>query len=307
MKKRTALLLCSALLVGMPGGVAHAQSNAAAEALFIEGRDLLDKQRFAEAADRFNRSQQLDPAVGTLLNLGDAYERMNKTASAWTAYREAVGLAERMSDARRATLARGNAARVEPKLAKLTIETTSETTPTVVVTRGGTKVDPAVFNIPVPVDPGKQVIEASAPGYARWTSSIDAKEAKVVTIRIPKLEESKDMVVAPTTSSGASTRKKAAIGLEIGGGLVLAAGLVFGGLALSRWSTVTDTCPDAKCANQRDLQAQNSDADSATTLSTISTVVSITGLAALAVGIILHVTDKPASSANPPQQAAWWH
>ncbi len=64
-------------LLGL-SGLARAQSagtnnRAAAEALFSEGRSLSAKGRYAEACPKFEASQQLDPGLGTMLNLAECY------------------------------------------------------------------------------------------------------------------------------------------------------------------------------------------------------------------------------------------
>ena len=41
------------------------------------------------------RQYRLDPGAGTLLNLGDCYEKSGRTASGWAAFREAVAVAHR--------------------------------------------------------------------------------------------------------------------------------------------------------------------------------------------------------------------
>ena len=48
---------------------ARGQDRAAAEAAFDEGRQLATNGRYAEACLRFEASERLDPAVGSLLNL----------------------------------------------------------------------------------------------------------------------------------------------------------------------------------------------------------------------------------------------
>ena len=48
---------------------------------YDEGRELLQQKRYAEACDRFARSQELDPSAGALFNLGDCNEKQGKIAS----------------------------------------------------------------------------------------------------------------------------------------------------------------------------------------------------------------------------------
>src|SRR4051794_20217691 len=87
--RRTAAIC---LITTLSGPVAMAQSTSdkvAAESLFDQGRDAMRKSDFARACGLLERSQKLDPAVGTLLYLGECYERSGRTASAWATFREA--------------------------------------------------------------------------------------------------------------------------------------------------------------------------------------------------------------------------
>jgi len=77
-----------------------------AQVLFDEGRALLEKGEVAAACSRFDRSQQLDPAGGTLLNLALCHEREGRLATAWIELHDALGIAMRDARADRATLAR---------------------------------------------------------------------------------------------------------------------------------------------------------------------------------------------------------
>ena len=74
---------------------AQAEDQAAARALFNEGRELLTAGRYAEACPKFEAARKLYASAGILLNLGDCYERLGRTASAWTEFGEAVSLARR--------------------------------------------------------------------------------------------------------------------------------------------------------------------------------------------------------------------
>src|SRR5262249_39232692 len=84
--RRQFLSVC-AIMTGMASvGSFAARANAqspssssdarvAAEGLFDAGRKLMADGRFAEACEKFRKSEELDPAGGTLLNLGGCYER----------------------------------------------------------------------------------------------------------------------------------------------------------------------------------------------------------------------------------------
>ena len=72
-----------------PATRAVAQNNAAvSESLFREGRALLEAGKTQAACDKFDESQRLDPALGTLLNLAECHALVGRTASAWARFRE---------------------------------------------------------------------------------------------------------------------------------------------------------------------------------------------------------------------------
>src|SRR5579864_3684505 len=67
----------------------------AADALFQSARAAMDRGDLATACDRFAQSQRLDPAPGTLLNLGECEARAGKLARALAHYRDGrAGLAQ---------------------------------------------------------------------------------------------------------------------------------------------------------------------------------------------------------------------
>jgi len=67
---------CSLVCTSMP---VRAQSpgdpiNVLADALFRQGRELLEQERFAEACVKLAESQRLDPKLATLMYLADCHE-----------------------------------------------------------------------------------------------------------------------------------------------------------------------------------------------------------------------------------------
>jgi hypothetical protein len=180
---RTALGLV--ILAAILAHAAPARADAAAEALFGEGRDLMAAGKIAEACDKYQRSQLLEPKVGTLLNLGDCRERQGQLANAWAAFMEASSLAIRDHDEDRSTEARRRAALLEPSLGSVTIKVTP--TPGLVITRNGQPVPAAAWDTSVPVDPGAHAIAASAPGYLPWSGKIEVAVGAHGDLAVPAL------------------------------------------------------------------------------------------------------------------------
>jgi tetratricopeptide (TPR) repeat protein len=255
----------------------------AADSLFSEGRTLVEQSRFEEACERFQRSNKLEPSVGVLLNIGKTcYERVGKFASAYGTYRRAGDLARERNDPREAD-AREDAERIKPKLSYLTIAL-EKATPGVAITRNGAPVDPAAYDVAVPVDPGEWTVAATAPERAAWQTRVTLRPEERATVRVPEL--------VPGADRGGRGRpqRTIAIGMEIGGGLLLATGLVFGGLTIAKWSSITDVCPGGRCANEADRRRLAPDVDSARTMGTVSTIGAGLGAAVLLTGIVLHLS-----------------
>lgn len=162
-------------------------SAAAAESLFQEGRKLADAKRYSEACPKFAASHKLAPAIGTLLNLADCYEKNNQLASAWARFHEAIALAQRLSRANREQTARERADRLEPRLIKLSILARASG---LELKLDGNPIDPAVLGTPIPVDTGKHTVEATAKGKKPFSTTIEVSDkARSPSVEIPVLED----------------------------------------------------------------------------------------------------------------------
>jgi serine/threonine-protein kinase len=188
--------VCLAMLIttGAARAQTGAESKAAAEALFDEGRRLIEQGQFAAACEKLAQSDRLDPAVGTQLNLAVCYEKAGKTASAWATYRRAAASARERGQAEREKLAREAADALEPKLTRLTIAVPAEArVEGLVITKNGERVAPDVWGQALPVDPGEVRVEATAPGRQTWRTSVAIQEAsKTETLTIPALSAAPD-------------------------------------------------------------------------------------------------------------------
>ena len=94
---------------------------AAAEALFREGRELIEKGEVDAACEKFAESQRLDASSGTLLNLASCHEKQGKTATAWAEFLAAARLARTQGRPERSKEAESRAAALEPTLAYVRI------------------------------------------------------------------------------------------------------------------------------------------------------------------------------------------
>jgi hypothetical protein len=297
---------------------ASAQSSgdqAAAEALFKQGRDLMASGRLAEACPKLAESQRLDPGTGTLLNLATCYERNGQLASAWVTYKEAATAAQNSDQAERAQLARRKAAELEPKLPLLTIVVpASSDRADLQIRRDGEAVGRAAWGVPIPVDPGAHSIDATATGRKAWRgqASVEGVAAQV-SVEVPPLpalaEGQQEAVVPPPAAAPAPPAPapapppapppvthgsgQRAAGLVTGAvGLAgLIVGTTFGLIARSDNNDAKSDCPtDSTCSPSG--VASTTSAQHAATASTIAFVA---GGALTAAGLVLYLTAPSAS------------
>ena len=178
--------------IGAPGTAwaqTDAQQKAAAEALFDEGKQLLSQGQFESACRRFEQSQEIDPGVGTLLYLGDCYERSGRLASAWAIYREASSAAAAAGQGERTRIADERARRLAPSLSKLVLLVPQDNRiPGFELLLDNRVLSPALFGVPFPVDAGQHEVTARAPGRSSWSNVIEIKpNADYRNLQIPSL------------------------------------------------------------------------------------------------------------------------
>jgi hypothetical protein len=161
--------LCSA-----PAFAQHAEANV----LFDEGRAAMGRRDYLQAIAKLEQSQQLDPAVGTLLNLAECYGLLGRSASAWSAYRDATSLAATTKQLERERYAARKAQELEPTLSHLVVVVRADARIVgLSLTRNGVPLPEGLWGASVPVDPGAQHIEAKAPGYQVWKFDVDVAES----------------------------------------------------------------------------------------------------------------------------------
>lgn len=287
-------------------GVAHADdtsSVAAATLLFDEGVKLMDSGRAEEACPKLARSQALAPSGGTLLALGDCYEKIGRVASAWLAFREAATRAGSAGkrDAELSSLQR--AKRLEPRLPRLVI-TVAPTTqvPGLEVKRDGTVLKEAELGVPVPFDPGAHEIEATAPNMRPFKTKVTLRVGETTDVAIPKLAPEtvgggNDGAVPPTStseppdaapSSDGSSQRVAGLVVAGVGVAGLALGTAFALMAKSKNDEALEpgNCPTSTRCNPSGLELT----DDARSSALVSTILFVVGGAALVGGGALFLT-----------------
>jgi hypothetical protein len=170
--------------------VALAQTTdvVAAEAMFEEGRKLVLQGKYGEACPKFADSQRLDPSPGTLLNLASCWEKLGRSATAWATYRAAASAANAAGRKDYVATAQKHAEALAPKLAHVTLNV-PQGIDGLVVKRDGQPITAAEWGLAIPVDVGSHPVEASAPGYKGWVSSVDVPaEGASVVVTVPPLE-----------------------------------------------------------------------------------------------------------------------
>jgi len=201
-----------------------ARADAAAEALFEEGRKLSQAGRFAEACPKFEESFRLQPGMGTEFNLADCLEHIGKTASAqpgmgtefnladclehigktasaWGRYRSVAAAAKLAGQSAREKVAQERANRLEPNLCRLRIDVEKENG--VVVERDGSPVGEGQWRTPVPIDPGEHTITANAPGKIPFNRAIAVSSCNApIVVTIPTLAVDPLPPASPSTGAG---------------------------------------------------------------------------------------------------------
>ena len=234
-----------------------AEDRALAEALFQEGRTLIEGGNTAAACRKFEESYRMDKAPGTLLNMARCHQLEGRVATSWAEFFQVAAEARRDGRDDREKVALESIRELEPRIPKLVILVPPESRiDGLTVTRNGTQLGRASWGTETPVDPGEILVEAEAPGYRKWTHRLTLEEAgqKQVTIPalvlLPKPKEPPKPPPAPISGTSNSTPRdpgspaSQTVGVLIGGvGLVgIGVGSYFGLRAIDKRSKAEERC-----------------------------------------------------------------
>ncbi|MGE5186705.1 MAG: tetratricopeptide repeat protein [Acidobacteriota bacterium] len=281
--------------------MAHAQAQAPSPGeLFKQGRALVKQGKYAEACDKFRKSQELDPQLGTLFNIAQCDEKIGKLASALAAYREVVA---KDSNAQRRALAAAYQSKLEPRVPKIVVQI-AKPPPSLVVTldtpTGGKPID---ANLPIEVDMGDYSVIARADGYRELTTKVTvAKEGETTTVPLAlALVHGHDTVTQepqphqppppeqPEIVHHSSRAMYGKLALGVGGAAVIG-GAIFGVLANGAWSDAKAVCGGTTCPTQMQVDQANQHVADARSDGTLSTALFVGGVVVAGAGLALWLT-----------------
>lgn len=303
-----AIVSTTRLAVAQPSG----QDVATAQALFDEGKRLMQEKKYDDACPKLVESQRLDPGGGTLLAIALCHEGQGKSATAWAEFGIALGEARKDRRTDRESAALEHIRALEPKLTRVKV-TVANKPEGLEIRRDGAKVGEAQWGTSLPVDPGEHVFEARAPGRKTWSSTVNVKgEGATIDVAIPALEDEPVAPPAPVVASPALSPRSPELApsprptteasdgsrtlwIAIAGSVgIVATGLAigFGVSAGSRWDDAERACPDNRCRRAADLEL----GDQAGTRADVSTALFIVGGLGLATAATLWLTAPNTSS-----------
>lgn len=238
---------------------ASAQTTGAAETLFREGIGLAQDGKYQEAVEKLEASFALDPARGTLLALAMAEERSNRLSGALAHYQDLLALAAKAGDQPRIEKARTAIMALDARVPRLTLVPTPPLPSDAEVRLDGHTLPRAAINLPIPVDPGKHLVQARTPDGASFQQEVATVEGEIRRVDI-RLVRAKAEPAAATTPVALGTDQRdqvpradaslrtagfvtAGIGLT-----AIAVGGVFWALAGNDYDEAKNACPNGACS-----------------------------------------------------------
>lgn len=297
------LLVALVVTLGSSVALAQAEDEAAARALFAEGRRLLKDGAYDKACPKLEAASKLYPGSGVLLNLGDCFEHVNRLASAWAVFGDAAAAGRRANRPDDEAEAKRRQSALEPRMQRITIHVTKEV-PTLVVKRDQTVVDRGAWDTALPVDSGSHVITAEARGHASWSQTVAVTSVgQTLTVQVPELRDSAAAgVLTPPTAEPAerspesptpepsrywTPRRVAGVALVGAGALAVGVGGALGLVAKSEYDTALGETGSA----------QRNDSASAVHGGNTASVVMALGGGVAAIGVVVWLTAPKASVA----------
>lgn len=258
------------------GDAVRAARVAKAQAAFDEGRALMQRGRPREACSRLEESQQLDPGLGTMLNLADCYERLGRFASAHALFSQVAAEARDLEgQQQREEVARARAVALETRVSQLIIEVPADAGPELHVERDGTALGRGEWNVLSPIDPGVHRVRAWGPGLADWSTEVRVgADGELHEVAIP-LNDARPFLAPLHRKVGLAAAGVGAAGVLVGG--------FFGLRAIAKKGDAERAGCDGRSCDTPESGELRDEARSAGGVATLAMGIGAAGLAAAAV------------------------
>ena len=283
-------------LAGSAAAAPSATDAALAQALFDEGRALVEAGKYSEACPKLSLSNRLDPGGGTLLNLALCHDNEGALALAWTEYTDALAQARRDHREDRIAFAEAHLGDLEQRLPHVRIVLRGPPLG-VNVTLDDVVIDTAAIGLAMPVNPGRHVVKATANGKVPWSRELTVGIGESGEIGVPEL------AISPRTAepekAQPSIRRPVGWAIVGIGAIGVVGGAVVGILALNKSAQTEQLCPSNPCTNPEGVRAS----ENAVTFAWIANGSIAGGVVAIAVGTYLVLT-APATSAPAARPSA---
>ncbi len=211
------------------GGTAQADKRDRADALFRKGKKHMAEKRYADACEAFEKSQKLDPGIGTQLNIAKCYEDWGKLGRAYVAYQSAERMAKEANDDR-APKIRELIAELQPNVPHLTIRVPDDAPRDLEVTLDNRKIDQ--FNESFVVDPGPHTVQWGVKGSEKKTKIVpnDRGSDSEITLEMPEPNvvdtgAGKPLETSPMPPPKVPGRAQRMVGITLGGAGLVAIGM----------------------------------------------------------------------------------
>lgn len=306
--KRFAVCLCSAAigLVAVGASAAPTSDHARAESHFAAARKHVKDHRCDLAIPELRASVDFEPSVGAYLNLGDCANSEGDVAEAFHSYKRAEELAISRKDDRLDEIRRDSAA-LGARVVRIVFRFPEDASGVAVQVDGKDLSRERAADLVVTADQPHEFV-ARTSNKPPFTTRVSGKAGTVVVVQVafdespapaPTAAPAKSDLAPmdPQTTSSLRTASYVTLGVA---GAALAAGAVFGALALSSRGELADamesdrSCrggyPEGSCSS--DARARLDPLESrASNQATIATVLVSAGVALGAGGIVLYAVS----------------
>jgi hypothetical protein len=277
----TRAVIVLAVVAAAPAAHAEDRKDAAA-ALFAKARALVEAGDHAAACPMFEVSLELEPALGTELNLAQCWAEIGRLVDALALYEVLIEKTDEDGQEARHALAKDGADALSRRIARAKIELVGLVGATVTV--DGRPVDDLEL---VRLDPGEHVAEATDIGKRVVRASFRVVEGEQATVSL----------VAPPPPKPHHPRRTLIVGLATGGGAVLLAGAFTGVAYLGKRSAGLDGCrdtPTGLACDERSIATL----DSARKLSYATTVLMVAGVGMIGASVGIYYRRRPPGRAT---------